>query len=129
MKLSEKFKTIISDKLKNNLSDKTKRMILLTSLYRLISNQPVMKKESLHKLNEVMKLSQEDDSLMFPAHLSSVIWRDGKAQKVICDSSGQCELALAEKIVDMIPNCLKYSTATQMLEGIKRLLELQPKTA
>lgn len=123
MNLTERFKNAASEKLKTYLPDRTKRLILLASIYGMVVNREVLRRESIKKLNELMELSSDDNAIMFPVHISKVIWRNKGAENIICGIDGKgCEQTLAKSLVDIVPNCLKYSTYEQMLEDIQKLL-------
>ena len=123
MHLVERFKNAASEKLKKYLPERTKRLILLASIYGEVMKHTALRKESLEKLNELMQLSHDVNAIKFPVHISKVIWRSKTAENIICGLDGNdCEQTLAKSIVSIVPNCLKYSTYEQMLGDIEKLL-------
>jgi hypothetical protein len=117
--LIHKFLSALLSKL---LPDRTKRLVMLSSLYALVYGVTSFDSKMINKLNQIMNLSSADKALEFPMQLSSVIWRGVDGQTVTYSSLnayGIDEIIL--KIMDKIPQCLVYSDRQSILTDISRL--------
>ena len=104
------------------LPDRTKRLVLLSSLYALICGTTSFDSETINKLNKVMKLSNKDKAWEFPMQLSSVIWRNYEQQFAVYPFNNiQDTERVISSIIAKIPNCLRYSDDQSIIKDISRL--------
>lgn len=108
--------------------ERTKRLIFLASFSARLRDQDSFDRETVHKLNEVMALASNEQSINLPVHLSKVIWRD----RVIHDLATKDVLStpnfskeglqdLVERVLEAMPAWLRYAEG-KMREDIVRLL-------
>lgn len=117
-------KSLFSSILARILPERTKRLVLLSSLYALVSGTTSFDSLTIRKLNKIMCLSTEDKALEFPMQLSSVIWRGDARQSVIYPvSESQSDWdSFITRIVDKVPKCLFYSDRQNIFKDISKLL-------
>lgn len=105
-----------------------KRLILFASLSARISKDKAkFNISTLHKLNEIMVLSNRDDALLLPVQLSKVIWSgdDGNVVLYPTPDNQMSEDDVVNKIMSEIPDWLKYSNMKGIKEDLLRLLHHQ----
>jgi hypothetical protein len=122
----------------------SKRLLTLTSLYanivrHCLGHSEWISEPYLKRLNELLKLSESDGPLMFPALLSSWIYEDKCLCMQILNSSTpmpQCGMKVlpvkpidyetsiryTKVILSHMDPCLRYDTYTKMSRDIQFLL-------
>lgn len=121
--IAQRITHFFSEKLNSHLPNRTKRILLLGSLFGYICNKTSYDKDAIRKLNEVMALSASDSALMFPIQLSRVVWEKSGAQRTV---PLEPQNITAKQLADRIPYCLQYSSYQEMFNDIKKLLENKP---
>lgn len=116
----------------------TKRIIFVTSLYSRMSRMETLQQSAVAKLNQLMVLATNEDSLSFSARLQSVIWNKTALNSVLTPEVLQSNLSeeqrreLSTAVVDMAPRWLRYQKPS-MIKDIYSLLshsdELVPAAA
>lgn len=95
------------------LPERTKRLMFLASLSAHLKETNQMSGEMLRKINELFGLSVDDNALKFPVHLSHAIWRNRPLEPGVRQSLGAEDIrprvhAMARKVIDAMPQCLRY---------------------
>jgi hypothetical protein len=98
------------------LPERTKRLMFLASLSAHLKETNQMSKESLRKINALFGLSADDNALKFPVHLSHAIWRNRPLEPGVRQSFTASDIrprgapisAIARKVIDAMPQCLRY---------------------
>lgn len=116
------------------LNKRVKRYILLTSLWSHLNEykREAIDKETLKKLNLVMRLASDSDSLYIPALLGKVIWKDSLGNTTqIKDLPHDIEQIAKdekffEKILNNIPSWLNYDKRDVIEKEIHHLVEKLP---
>lgn len=123
MKSTFSIKSLLSRILTKVLPDRTKRLVLLSSLYARMSGQTSFDSKTISKLNQIMMLSSKDSALEFPMQLSRVIWQRDRGTSVLYPLETQeNEEQLVEQIFDKVPQCLLYSDKQAVSQDIAKLL-------
>lgn len=65
------------------LPRRIKRMVLIISLYSLYKGQDNIDDQTLHKLNQLLRLSHSDEALQLPRYLSNVIWKGRTTEDIL----------------------------------------------
>lgn len=110
--------------------ERTKRLIFLASFSARLRDQDSFDRETLHKLNQVMALASNAQSIALPMHWSKVIWRgrtihDITAKEVLSTTTFSKERLqqLADRVLQAMPAWLRYGTDSVMREDVARLLD------
>ncbi len=128
LSLGQRLKHRVSVTLGRPLSDKHKRLILFSSLSAKFCGQTKFNNTTLHKLNQVMALSNRDDALDLPVKLSRVIWSGDRGDVVVYPTPETVKVSedeIVAKIMSAIPEWLKYSNKKGMREDLARLIRYQ----
>lgn len=115
---------IMTKVLSKVIPDRTKRLVMLSSLYANLCNKTNFNSNTISKLNKIMALSSDDKALEFPMHISSAIWHGDHGRTILHDSSSQ-QLSvhdLIEKIISTMPQWLVYSDKEIVSQDIAKLL-------
>lgn len=128
--LSSRFCKILG----RRLNKRVKRYILLTSLWSHFNcyKKEAIDKDTLLKLNNVMKLSNDSNSLYIPALLGKVIWKDSLGNTLqINDLVDNVELDVGNQnilktILDNIPQWLNYDKRDVIEKEIYDLVHKMP---
>lgn len=113
---------LLSAFLSKLLPDRTKRLVVLSSLYALMCGTTSFDSRTINKLNQVMKLGNTDKALEFPMQLSSVIWRGIDGKVIIYPPTNLQSISeIIEGIMNKIPKCLMYSDRQSVLTDISKL--------
>jgi hypothetical protein len=116
------------------LPERTKRLMFLASLSAHLKETNQMSTESLRKINELFSLSADDNALKFPVHLSHAIWRNrplepGVRQSLTSEDklpkAGPAIAAIARKVIDAMPACLRYDEPKMESDVVDLLRNLQ----
>lgn len=119
------------------LPDKVKRMIFVSSLAAYLRDIDQPEDEVLQKLNSVLKLSSDYRAMRFPIVFHSYIW-DSFDTGTITDKGIACESdtlkgfrlvglskpqarIVTDKIIDYIPDWLRYASKNQTRNDVYRL--------
>ncbi len=120
--------TVLSLLLGRVLDDRMKRLILFASLSaKFCGDKTKFNSATLHKLNNVMALSSNDQALALPVHLSKVIWQGDSDREVLYPTATnpEPEDELVNKIINSIPEWLRYSNKKGLREDLVLLLKEQ----
>lgn len=121
-------KSLLSGLLRRLLPTRTKRLILFASLSaRLCDDKTKFNSATLHKLNAVMALSNEDQALALPVHLSRVIWKKDSGNVVLYPTQMDTKPTedVINAILNEIPSWLKYGNRKGMREDLVQLMRNQ----
>lgn len=120
-------RTVIEFILSKLVNQHTKRIIFVTSLYTRVSRLDQLQHSAVAKLNQVMVLASNEDSLSFTARLQSVIWNKTEINNVLSPEvlsrglSEEQKRELSTRVVDMAPKCLRYGKPS-MIKDVQNLL-------
>lgn len=141
-KLHEKFADLITSFLTRILPDRTKRLVLLSSLTARLRDTNFFDQCTIEKLNKLMVLASNPEAIGLPVHLSKVIWQ-GKDVKYIMHSCflnqsvsllangdesarySNIQLSItntAMNIIDGMPSWLRYGKKDEIMNDIVNLL-------
>ncbi len=104
------------------LPDRTKRLVLLSSLYAWLCNTTQFDDKTINKLNKIMELSSQDSALKFPMQLSSVIWHGDGNSTQLYPAPQLDEETMINQILARVPKWLKYSDDRSVSQDIIKLL-------
>lgn len=112
-----------------SLSDRAKRMILLSALYGCITKRSRVDNETLKKLNHALHLTQTEsyeEGALVPLHLKSLIWDDKELIEIqesvrIMDSD-----EVISRLMNHVPQSLRYSDCEQDLHQLLNFIREQP---
>lgn len=101
-------KRLIGDWLNEALPIKTKRQVFLVSFAALLKGATSFDRETFHKLNRVLSLSESNDNaLAVPVMLSKVIW-NGKTMRDICHEDVSVGSFTSDRITTIVSNILNH---------------------
>lgn len=116
----------------------TRRIIFITSLYTRVSSLEKLQQSAVAKLNQLMVLATNEDSLTFSARLQNVIWSKTEINSRLTPEVFRGHMSeeqirdLATDVVDMAPQWLRYPKSS-MIKDVYNLLthsdELVPAAA
>jgi len=113
-----------------HLPSHLKRLTFLASLTAIAKNSNVPEKALIHKLNEVLDLSDHGDSaLKFPIHVSRLIWANQEVFQADIQRLTECRgteveaQASAEKIASSTPDWLRYGSISEVTKDIMALFK------
>lgn len=117
--------------LEKKLNKRVKRYILLTSLWSHLNSykRDAINKETLKKLNMIMNLTDDADTLYIPALLGKVIWKDSLGNttqiKDLEYSIESIEIRdpFFDRVLTCIPTWLKYDKNDVIEQDIKDLVK------
>jgi len=115
----------------SRLPDRTKRAVLFTSIVACRDRQPV-NRATLHKLNTIMALCENDSALELPMKLSRVIWSGERGNVVMYSLDPENPISVeqtAEDLITLIPGWLKYGNPKGLREDLVKLLTLRQELA
>lgn len=118
----------LSEFIGNKLTPRVKRYILLTSLWSYFNHyqKEAIDKETLQKLNNVMRLANDSDCLYIPALLSPVIWKDSLGESIQDSFSKEpikVSQGMYDKIMQSIPHWLRYDKPEVIKREIQNLVQ------
>lgn len=105
----------------------TRRIIFITSLYSRVSSLEKLQQSAVAKLNQLMVLATNEDSLSFSARLQNVIWNRTEINSRLNAEVFRGQLSeeeirsLATDVVDMAPGWLRYPKSS-MIKDVYNLL-------
>ena len=116
------------------LSWRTRRMILLSSIYGVVLDIKKPDIEHSNRLSSVLNLAKDPRALELPVAIKSVIWyltdenKVTVAKRQLClKDLGRPDLTeeecnvLANHVVEQIPGVLRYAKTSQMVYDVKCL--------
>lgn len=131
-------KRMMNSFLEGFLPAKTKRMILLSSLLAYIQGTKSPDQQLVCKLNHLLKLSNNDKSIMVPPLLNERIWGDvvSRTEPLSKDGFMLSELSeikdfkvfsyrsrfISDRIIRRTPSWLRYGSNKQIREDLIALL-------
>ncbi len=93
------------------LSDRAKRLIVLTSLYGNITKQKQVNEATLIKLNKALHLVSTDDhanAMLVPMVLQSLVWGEVVLDLQSIKEDIEARNQLVDTIIDATPRHLRY---------------------
>lgn len=120
-------RTVMGFILSKLVNQHTKRIIFVTSLYTRMSRLDKLQQSAVAKLNQVMVLASNEDSLSFTSRLQSVIWNRTEINNLLSPEmlrrglSEEQRRELSTRVVDMAPKCLRYGKPS-MIKDVQNLL-------
>jgi hypothetical protein len=110
------------------LPNRTKRLVFISSLTARFRGSNSVDKETLHKLNQMMKLCANEKAMELPVLFGSAIWQ-GKTSVEICNGD-VCKTEITStnvkdmvaNVVTVMPKCLKYGNDGQMEKDVEQFL-------
>jgi hypothetical protein len=110
------------------LPNRTKRLLFLTSLASRFINMSNFNKETMHKLNSLLKLCNNERAMELPIALSNIIWH-GKTSMELCHCD-VCNVELSKELIkemtsnilSLVPTWLKYSEDEDIKHDVEILL-------
>ena len=86
-----------------------KRILLLTTVYKQLADEKILKEMDLDDLNKELHLATSTDALKFPYELSSYFWRDVKFKDM---------LSVKQAIANTETDVLSYNDAKSLSRRI-----------
>lgn len=106
------------------ISGRVKRLIFLSSVFGLIENVSAPSKDTLSKLNKVLRLAHNNDAIAFPIYIHSWLWSNCEpTRKVLIDDS---EVSLTELLSDINECSLRETHAGVFNKLAKYLSNIAP---
>lgn len=113
-----------------------KRILLLTTIYKQLADEKILKEMALEDLNKILHLATSTDALKFPYELSSYIWKDVNFTDILSTiKTNQQQLealgygdakSLSTRIIsDKTPMWLRYADNDTMSSEVLRLFYAQ----
>lgn len=105
----------------------TKRIIFVTSLYTRMSRLTQLEHSAISKLNQLMVLATNEESLTFTSRLNRIIWGRTDINDKLTPELLRGELSeelcqqLSTEVVDMYPRWLRYEKPN-MIKDVSNLL-------
>lgn len=120
-------RTIVEFILSKLVNQHTKRIIFVTSLYSRVSRLDKLQQSAVAKLNQVMVLASNADSLSFTTRFQNVIWNQTELNSILTPEmiarglSDEQRRELSTRVVEMAPKCLRYGKPN-MIKDVQNLL-------
>ena len=118
----------------SSLSNKTKRLVYLSSLMASVNDTQVLDLEVMNKLNKILKLvSVKLDAMSLPVHLSGVIWKykhlcTAEFQSFReCSLNGTCATVQIRKLVETTPQWFRYASFDEIVQDLETLFSSEHK--
>lgn len=125
MSLTTRLKSQFTSLLETKLNERSKRMIVLASLFAKTYNGENGKIdiEIARKLNELLHLSNADGGIMLPIQLSRFIWKDGVTTIELQGADLDTKIReAAQQISNQVPQWLRYCDMDGMCVDIEAVL-------
>lgn len=125
MSLMTRLKGQFTSLLGTKLNERSKRMIVLASLFAKTYNgeSGEIDIEIARKLNELLHLSNADSGIMLPIQLSRFIWKDGVSTIDLQGADLDIKIReAAQRISNQVPQWLRYCDADGMCTDIEAVL-------
>ena len=124
------------------LSDRTRKMIFLSSLAGYIQNITNPDNQMVEKINELFSLSRNPSALKLPIQMNAKIWSAFDQSRLVkADLKGVClsdvcdtrlsipQLRIvANQLIDSVPKWLIYGSREAMRQDIYKLLQAPSQT-
>lgn len=127
-------RTILEFILSKLVNRHTKRIIFVTSLYTRVSHLTQLEASAVAKLNQLMVLATNEESLSFSSRLQNIVWGRTHIDETLTPeilrtglTDARCE-ELSTKVVDMSPRWLRYEKP-RMIQDVANLLRQSPQLA
>ena len=110
------------------LPDRTKRLILLSSLASALNHCDSLDKQTIRKLNALLSLAYNDEAMYFPISISDMIWHNVDLISLETQSANLnvdesiISLTKTEYILNHIPTWLKYGTYENIKKDVLQIL-------
>lgn len=109
------------------LPKRMKKLILFSSLTAVLRQDDVLDKQTLEKLNFVMKLSTDVDAMKLPVYMRSAIWKGGAPiqipESVFSKQPKEQDIQrLIAEFISKIPRWLRYGRDDEMKTDAERYL-------
>lgn len=101
------------------IPNRTKRLIMLSSLCPVVAEKKDLTNEYIAMLNSQLSLSREEDALKLPMAMSRSIW-NGLPDEVHVVNEDPNHVAY--RIMAAIPNWLRYDNDNVILDELRNLL-------
>lgn len=117
------------------VSQNSKRILILTSLYRELVREDVFREETLNKLNNTLHLSTDIDELVSTPEALDVVWDKERLIPVLTSYDEQrhggaptfADLqVVSKKILNMIPPTWRYDTNDGMVKDFITVFFMAP---
>lgn len=106
------------------ISGRVKRLIFLSSVFGLIENINAPSKDTIQKLNTVLKLAHNNDAVAFPIYIHSWLWSNCEPnRRVLIDNS---EVSLSELLSDISEMDFQEEQTTVFNKLAKYLSNIAP---
>ena len=116
-----RLKETIKQKIKDSLSDRAKRIIILTTLYCILEHCEEVNRVTLLKLNKELHLVNDTGALVAPWLLTKLIWSTNEIEAIW---SIQSTKQLSTMLINKIPSYLKYSENEDIIkDDVSHLIE------
>lgn len=109
------------------LPKRMKKLILFSSLTAVLRQDDVLDKQTLEKLNFVMKLSTDVDAMKLPVYMRSAIWKGGAPiqipEAVFSKQPRMQDMQdVIGEFISKIPRWLRYGQDDEMKSDAERYL-------
>lgn len=128
MSLTAHLKSRFTTLLETKLTERSKRMIVLASLFAKTysGDNKKIDIEIARKLNELLHLSNADGGIMLPIQLSRFIWKDGVSTIELNGADLDIKIReAAQQITSQVPQWLRYCDTDGMCHDIEEVLRCQ----
>lgn len=115
---------------------RTKRMLVMTSLYAQLVQQGVFQEETLEKLNDTLELADSPDALQFPMLISRRLWDEDKLAEAIRQIHGHYDgqaclpyeeaKRVSQSIISLVSPTLRYDTSENMVRDTITMFYCHP---
>lgn len=131
--MTTKLKSVLIFCLAGLIPKRAKRIIFLSTLFRII-DEPEKEKtdidpKTLKKLNDVLSLCHNEDALHFPCHLTNVMWNKDIIENLPQKVKGEIEPheldLITDKVIKNAPSFMLYDSNRTMRQDIKLLIRSQ----
>jgi hypothetical protein len=110
------------------LPTRTKRLVFISSLTARFNGSNAVDKETMHKLNQMMKLCANEKAMELPILLGNVIWQ-GKTSSELCNGD-VCKTEITTSnvkdmvtsIITVMPKWMKYGENGQIEKDVEQFL-------
>jgi len=128
MKLTFNFFALFINLVGKSFPERTKRLVLITSLVGSFGDAVKIDAETLHKLNKIMSLCSTESAMELPIRLSRAIWNGKTSYEIFNDKFTDSTMdgvrikRIAEYVASTMPKWLCYGDAATIVKDIEQLL-------
>lgn len=106
--------------LAHTANDHGRRLLYLTTLYSRYNHLQQLEASAIEKLNYLLVVASDDNALRLPVRLGHVYWAEVALDDILNrDVLRKVDLrqmrSLAQKVVAIAPNCLRYGDSTNRM--------------